>query len=214
MHSSMRATPFPLSRGTGRKPRGSSTTSSCVTSTKDLRTFGTSRTRRTRSSPPSRSRGNSRTYRPYRPKRRTRATDAKEKGLEGLAAILMMQYTDKPMEVEAEAYLSEEKGVTDVKAALQGAMDIVAESVSDSADYRNYIRGLTFKKGVLFSEGKSKSEEPTVYDMYKAFSSPVEKMSGYRVLAVNRGENEKVLSVRIEAPEEDILRYLEKHAVP
>ena len=152
-------------------------------------------------------------YRPYRPKRRTRATDAKEKGLEGLAAILMMQYTDKPMEVEAEAYLSEEKGVTDVKAALQGAMDIVAESVSDSADYRNYIRGLTFKKGVLFSEGKSKSEEPTVYDMYKAFSSPVEKMSGYRVLAVNRGENEKVLSVRIEAPEEDILRYLEKQVI-
>jgi len=152
-------------------------------------------------------------YRPYRPKRRTRATDAKEKGLEGLAAILMMQYTDQPMEVEAEAYLSEEKGVTDVKAALQGAMDIVAESVSDSADYRNYIRGLTFKKGVLFSEGKSKSEEPTVYDMYKAFSSPVEKMSGYRVLAVNRGENEKVLSVRIEAPEEDILRYLEKQVI-
>ena len=152
-------------------------------------------------------------YRPYRPKRRTRATDAKEKGLEGLAAILMMQYTNQPMEVEAEAYLSEEKGVTDVKAALQGAMDIVAESVSDSADYRNYIRGLTFKKGVLFSEGKSKSEEPTVYDMYKAFSSPVEKMSGYRVLAVNRGENEKVLSVRIEAPEEDILRYLEKQVI-
>jgi Transcriptional accessory protein len=152
-------------------------------------------------------------YRPYRPKRRTRATDAKEKGLEGLATILTMQYTDKPMEVEAQAYLSEEKGVTDVQQALQGAMDIVAESVSDSADYRNYIRGITFKKGMLYSEAKTKSEEPSVYDMYKAFSSPIEKMSGYRVLAVNRGENEKVLTVRIEAPEEDILRYLEKQVI-
>ena len=152
-------------------------------------------------------------YRPYRPKRRTRATDAKEKGLDGLAAIMTMQYTDKPMEVEAEAYLSEEKGVTDVQQALQGAMDIVAESVSDSADYRNYIRGITFKKGMLYSEAKTKSEEPSVYDMYKAFSSPIEKMSGYRVLAVNRGENEKVLTVRIEAPEEDILRYLEKQVI-
>ena len=152
-------------------------------------------------------------YRPYRPKRRTRATDAKEKGLEGLATILTMQYTDKPMEVEAQVYLSEEKGVTDVQQALQGAMDIVAESVSDSADYRNYIRGITFKKGMLYSEAKTKSEEPSVYDMYKAFSSPIEKMSGYRVLAVNRGENEKVLTVRIEAPEEDILRYLEKQVI-
>ena len=152
-------------------------------------------------------------YRPYRPKRRTRATDAKEKGLEGLAAVLTMQYTDKPMEEEAKAYLSEEKGVTSVEQALQGAMDIVAESVSDSADYRNYIRGITFKKGMLYSEAKTKSEEPSVYDMYKDFSSPIEKMSGYRVLAVNRGENEKVLTVRIEAPEEDILRYLEKQVI-
>ena len=112
-------------------------------------------------------------YRPYRPKRRTRATDAKEKGLEGLAAVLTMQYTDKPMEEEAKAYLSEEKGVTSVEQALQGAMDIVAESVSDSADYRNYIRGITFKKGMLYSEAKTKSEEPSVYDMYKDFSSPI-----------------------------------------
>ena len=153
-------------------------------------------------------------YRPYRPKRRTRATDAKEKGLDGLAAILTMQYTDKPMEVEAQGYLSEEKGVTDVKQALQGAMDIVAESVSDSADYRNYIRGITMKNGMLRSEAKDKtSSEPTVYDMYKEFSSPLTKMSGYRVLAVNRGENEKVLTVSIEAPEEDILRYLEKQVI-
>ncbi len=153
-------------------------------------------------------------YRPYRPKRRTRATDAKEKGLEGLAAILTMQYTKESVEKEAEAYLSEEKGVTDVQQALQGAMDIVAESVSDSADYRNYIRGITFRKGMLYSEAKNAdSEEASVYDMYKKFSSPIEKMTGYRVLAVNRGEKEKVLTVRLEAPEEDILRYLEKQVI-
>ncbi|MCR5087392.1 MAG: RNA-binding transcriptional accessory protein [Lachnospiraceae bacterium] len=153
-------------------------------------------------------------YRPYRPKRRTRATDAKEKGLDGLAEILSAQQTGRTMEEEAENFLSEEKGVTDVRQAIQGAMDIVAETVSDSADYRNYIRDITMKKGLLHSEAKDKSEgEPTVYDMYKDFSSPLEKMSGYRVLAVNRGENEKVLAVSIEAPEEDILRYLEKQVI-
>jgi len=152
-------------------------------------------------------------YRPYRPKRRTRATDAKAKGLEGLAAILTAQQTGSSMEEEAVAFLNDELGVSDVRQALQGAMDIVAEAVSDSADYRNYIRGITFRKGMLYSEAKQAGEEPGVYDMYKAFSSPVERMTGYRVLAINRGETEKALSVRVEAPEEDILRYLEKQVI-
>ncbi len=153
-------------------------------------------------------------YRPYRPKRRTRATDAKEKGLEGLANILSLQYTNRSMEDEATAYLSEEKGVTDVAAAIQGAMDIVAEAISDSADYRNYIRTATFKDGILYSDAKNKdSAEVTVYDMYKAFQSPIAKLSGYRVLAINRGENEKVLTVRIEAPTDAIIRYLEKQVI-
>ncbi len=153
-------------------------------------------------------------YRPYRPKRRTRATDAKEKGLEGLATILTMQLTNRSMEDEAAAYLSEEKGVTDVTAALQGAMDIVAEAISDSADYRNYIRTATFKDGILYSDAKNKdSAEVTVYDMYKEFQSPIAKLSGYRVLAINRGENEKVLTVRIEAPTDAIIRYLEKQVI-
>lgn len=149
-------------------------------------------------------------YRPYRPKRRTRATDARDKGLQGLADILLLQETDDPKK-EAEAFVDPEKGANDVTEALQGAKDIIAEQISDTADFRTYIRKLTFDKGVLYSEGKS--EESDVYDMYKAFSSAVCKLQGYRVLAINRGEAEKVLSVRIEAPADDILRYLEKQVI-
>lgn len=149
-------------------------------------------------------------YRPYRPKRRTRATDARDKGLQGLADILLLQETDDPKK-EAEAFVDPEKGAKDVTEALQGAKDIIAEQISDTADFRTYIRKLTFDKGVLYSEGKS--EESDVYDMYKAFSSAVCKLQGYRVLAINRGEAEKVLSVRIEAPADDILRYLEKQVI-
>ena len=151
-------------------------------------------------------------YRPYRPKRRTRATIAKEKGLEPLANILKLQMTDKSMEEEAEAFVSEEKEVKTVKEALAGAMDIVAESVSDEADYRIRIRKMTMKSGLLVSSAK-KPEESTGYDMYYEYQEAVSKVAGHRVLAINRGEKEKILTVKIEAPEEEILRYLEKQII-
>lgn len=151
-------------------------------------------------------------YRPYRPKRRTRATVAKEKGLEPLANILMLQMTDKPMLEEAKAFISEEKEVATAEEALAGAKDIVAETISEEADYRIRIRELTTKKGVVRSVAKD-AEAKTVYEMYYDFSEPVGKLAGHRVLALNRGEAEKVLTVKVEAPEEDILRYLEKQVI-
>ena len=151
-------------------------------------------------------------YRPYRPKRRTRATIAKEKGLEGLANIVLLQMTENSIEKEAEAFVSEEKEVKNVKEAIAGAMDIVAESISDEADYRIRIREMTMKKGMLVSVAK-KPEETTVYEMYYDHEEPVSKVAGHRVLAINRGEKEKILTVKISAPEEDILRYLEKQVI-
>ena len=151
-------------------------------------------------------------YRPYRPKRRTRATVAKEKGLEPLANILMLQMTDKPMLEEAKAFIDEEKEVATAEEALAGAKDIVAETISEEADYRIRIRELTTKKGVIRSAAKD-AEEKTVYEMYYDFSEPVVKLAGHRVLALNRGEAEKKLTVKVEAPEEDILRYLEKQII-
>lgn len=151
-------------------------------------------------------------YRPYRPKRRTRAIIAKEKGLEPLADILLLQATEKAMLEEAEAFVSPEKEVNSPKEALAGAMDIVAESISDQADYRIRIRSMTMKSGLLQSTAK-KPEESTVYDMYYEYEEPVSKVAGHRVLALNRGEKEKILSVKILAPEEDILRYLEKQVI-
>ena len=148
-------------------------------------------------------------YRPYRPKRRTRAAMAKEKGLEGLADLIRLQLTKKPLEEEAKAYLSEEKGVLTVEEAIAGAGDILAEAVSDEADYRAYIRKITFEEGQLCSEAKDEKAE-SVYEMYYHYEEPVKKAAGHRILALNRGEAEKVLTVRIEAPEERILRYLEK----
>lgn len=151
-------------------------------------------------------------YRPYRPKRRTRATVAKEKGLEPLANILMLQMTNKPMLEEAKAFISEEKEVATAEEALAGAKDIVAETISEEADYRIRIRELTTKKGIVVSTAKD-PEAKTVYEMYYDFSEPVNKLAGHRVLALNRGEAEKVLTVKVEAPEEDILRYLEKQII-
>ena len=151
-------------------------------------------------------------YRPYRPKRRTRAIIAKEKGLEPLANIILLQMTDKSLEEEAEAFVSEEKEVKNVKEALAGAKDIVAESISDEADYRMHIREMTMKKGTLVSAAK-KPEESTVYEMYYEYEEPVSKVAGHRVLAINRGEKEKILTVKVSAPEEDILRYLEKQVI-
>lgn len=151
-------------------------------------------------------------YRPYRPKRRTRAIIAKEKGLEPLANIFSLQMTDKTPEQEAEAFISDEKEVRTAQEAINGAMDILAERVSDEADYRIYIRNLTAKKGAVVSVAKNK-EAQSVYEMYYEFEEPVKKLAGHRVLALNRGEKEKILTVKISAPEDEILRYLEHQVI-
>lgn len=151
-------------------------------------------------------------YRPYRPKRRTRATIAKEKGLEPLANIIALQMTNKSIEAEAEAFLNEEKEVKTVADAINGAKDILAERVSDEADYRIYIRKLTAKSGRILSSAKDEKTQ-SVYEMYYNFEEPVSKVAGHRTLALNRGEKEKILTVKIEAPEEDILRYLCKQVI-
>ncbi len=151
-------------------------------------------------------------YRPYRPKRRTRATIAKEKGLDGLAAIILAQEMKEPVENAAAAFLSEEKEVRSVEEAIAGAMDIIAEDISDQAEYRSYIREVTMKEGMLTSVAKDEKQE-TVYEMYYHFEESIEKLAGHRILAINRGENEKILTVKIVAPEERILRYLETKVI-
>ena len=151
-------------------------------------------------------------YRPYRPKRRTRATIAKEKGLEPLANIIMLQMTNKSIEEEAEAFVSEEKEVASVAEAIAGAKDIIAEHISDEADYRIHIRDLTAKKGTISSVAKD-PEAQSVYEMYYDFEESVKKLAGHRVLALNRGEKEKFLTIKVAAPEEDIIRYLEKQVI-
>lgn len=151
-------------------------------------------------------------YRPYRPKRRTRAIIAKEKGLEGLAELIMAQNTTEPIEKAAEAYLSEEKEVRTVADAIEGAKDIIAEMISDEADYRSYIRKATFEEGKLISTAKNEKQE-SVYEMYYNFEEPVHKIAGHRVLALNRGEAEKLLVVKLETPEERILQFLAKKVI-
>ena len=151
-------------------------------------------------------------YRPYRPKRRTRATIAKEKGLEPLANVIMLQMSKTPLEEEAAAYVDAEKGVESVEDAINRAKDILAEFVSDNADYRKHIRELTMKKGRLVSAAKDPEAE-SVYEMYYEFDEALSKVAGHRTHAINRGEKEKFLTVKIEAPEEDICRYLEKQVI-
>ena len=151
-------------------------------------------------------------YRPYRPKRRTRATIAKEKGLEPLAAVITLQQLQRPLLQEAEQYVSEEKGVAFPEDAIAGAKDIIAESISDEADYRSWIRKITMKKGKLISTAKDPEAE-SVYEMYYEFEEPLSRLAGHRILALNRGEKEKILTVKIEAPEEEILGYLEKQTI-
>ena len=151
-------------------------------------------------------------YRPYRPKRRTRATIAKEKGLEPLAAVITLQKTKEPLEVTAQEYVNEEKEVHTVQEAIAGAKDIIAESISDEADYRMWIRKHTMQKGRIVSTAKDENAE-SVYEMYYDFEEPVSKLAGHRTLAPNRGEKEKILTVKVEAPEEDIIRYLEKKTI-
>ncbi len=151
-------------------------------------------------------------YRPYRPKRRTRATIAKEKGLEPLAALIMLQKLEMSLEEAAAKYISEEKEVATAEEAIEGAKDIIAEHISDEADYRIYIRNLTTKQGKIVSVAKD-AEEQSVYEMYYDFEEPITKLAGHRVLALNRGEKEKFLTVKVEAPEEKILQYLEKQVL-
>ncbi|RGC43755.1 RNA-binding transcriptional accessory protein [Coprococcus catus] len=151
-------------------------------------------------------------YRPYRPKRRTRAMIAKEKGLEKLAAAVMAQNLGHPVEEEAAAYVSEEKGVADVKEALEGASDILAESIADTAAYRMWIRQQFEKEGRLVSEAKD-DKEKSVYEMYYHFAEPVSKIAGHRVLAINRAEKEKMVSVTIEVPEEKLIGWLKRQVV-
>lgn len=151
-------------------------------------------------------------YRPYRPKRRTRATIAKEKGLEPLANIIMLQMTKKALEEEAQAFLSADKEVNSVEEAIAGAKDIIAEHISDEADYRIRIRDLTTDKGSISSAAKNE-EEQSVYEMYYEFQEPIKKLAGHRILALNRGEKEKILTVKVNAPEEDIIRYLEHQVI-
>ncbi len=150
-------------------------------------------------------------YRPYRPKRKTRASVAKEKGLDGLAEFILAQETTAPIEEEAVKYVHEEedaaKTVKTVEEAIQGAKDILAEKISDEADYRIYIRNITMEEGKLISTAKDEKEQ-SVYEMYYAYEEPLKKVAGHRVLALNRGESEKFLVVKIEAPQERILQFL------
>ncbi len=151
-------------------------------------------------------------YRPFRPKRKTRATIAQAKGLEGLANIITLQMPGSNIAKEAEKYISEEKGVESTNEAISGAMDIIAENISDTADYRKVIRELTVKKGTVVTSAKDPEAE-SVYEMYYDFSTPVSKMTGYRTLAINRGEKEKFITVKIEAPVDEIISYLEKKTI-
>ena len=151
-------------------------------------------------------------YRPYKPKRRTRAMIAKEKGLEPLADFISLQMTEMPLEQSAAAYISEENGVSTAEEAIAGAMDILAERISDNAQYRTYIRNLTINQGLLTSQARDEKEK-SVYEMYYQYEEPVKKAAGHRILAINRGEKEKLLTVKIEAPQEQILRYLEKQVI-
>ena len=151
-------------------------------------------------------------YRPYRPKRKTRASVAKEKGLAPLADYVLMQNAAAPLEQEAANYISEEKEVKSEKDALAGAMDIIAEMISDEADYRIYIRNITMEEGILSSTAKDEKAQ-SVYEMYYNYEEPVKKAAGHRILALNRGEEEKFLTVKILAPEERILQYLAKKVI-
>ena len=151
-------------------------------------------------------------YRPYKPKRRTRAMIAKEKGLEPLADLISMQMVKEPLLQAAAAYISQEKGVETAEDAIQGAKDILAERISDNAEYRTYIRNATMNKGVVQSSAKDEKVQ-SVYEMYYNYEEPVKKCAGHRILALNRGENEKMLTVKIAAPEDQILMYLEKQTI-
>ena len=151
-------------------------------------------------------------YRPYKPKRRTRATIAKEKGLEPLADLISMQMIMEPLETVVLNYISEEKGVATVQEAMDGARDILAERISDQAEYRSYIRDITMNRGIIQSYARDEKAE-SVYEMYYNYEEPLKKAAGHRILALNRGEKEKILTVKITAPVDQILMYLERQVI-
>ena len=151
-------------------------------------------------------------YRPYKQKKRTRAAIARERGLDGLAMIIRLCATKLSLDEEAAPYVNPDKEVPAIKDAVNGALDIIAEEISDNADFRAHIRNITFKEGLLVSSAKD-SEAESVYEGYYDFTSPVSKMTGYRTLAINRGEKEKFLTVKIEAPVDKIISYLEKNII-
>ena len=151
-------------------------------------------------------------YRPYKQKRRTRATVAKEKGLEPLANLILLQMTKHPVAEDAADFVSDEKNVASVQEAIDGALDIIAEGISDNAEYRSYIRDFTMKEGMIISVAKDDSVQ-SVYEMYYDFKEPVKKAAGYRILAMNRGEKEKILTIKIDVPVERVLGYLEKKVI-
>ena len=151
-------------------------------------------------------------YRPYKQKKRTRAAIARERGLDGLAMIIRLCATKLSLDEEAAPYVNPDKEVPAIKDAVNGALDIIAEEISDNADFRAHIRNITFKEGLLVSSAKD-SEAESVYEGYYDFTSPISKMTGYRTLAINRGEKEKFLTVKIEAPVDKIISYLEKHII-
>lgn len=152
-------------------------------------------------------------YRPYKPKRRTRAMIAKERGLEPLAVFIFSGKSSVPVTEEALKYVNEEKEVPDVKTAIAGAEDIIAETLADSASLREWIRKKTYAEGLIVSAAKTKAqaEEKTVYDNYYDYQEPIKKIPGHRILALNRGESEKILTVKIEAPEEEIISFMKRH---
>lgn len=151
-------------------------------------------------------------YRPYKPKRKTRASVAKEKGLQPLADLIMLQELECEITKVAQEFVNEELEVNSVSEAIQGAKDILAESISDEADYRIYIRTITTNEGLLVSAAKDEKVS-SVYEMYYSFSEPIKKVAGHRVLALNRGENEKILNVKIEAPIEKVIQFLQKKVI-
>lgn len=151
-------------------------------------------------------------YRPYRPKRKTRASVAKEKGLEGLAMLILEQNATQPLEEAAAEYVNPEKEVNTVQEAIAGAKDIIAEQISDEAAHRIYIRNITMEEGRITSTARDEKAQ-SVYEMYYAYEEPVKKAAGHRILALNRGEKEKILNVKIEAPQERILQYLAKKTI-
>lgn len=151
-------------------------------------------------------------YRPYKQKKRTRAMIAKEKGLEPLANLILLQMTKETLEKEAEAFINEEKDVKTVEDALKGANDIIAEHIADDAEYRTWIRKATWDHGKITSSAK-KPEESSVFEMYYDFEEPIEKIAGYRILAINRGEKEGILQVKIEPDMQKIASYLARKII-